>query len=314
MCVGLLLRLYWPSVLKEYFRFYFYLSLLYCLPFHATLIFLLEKGNSECLINVIFAIMLLVLLTDWLVFVTLTGIGILLAIIVYYSLFDNYKIAENDSIYLLAYTCFFSTIIGITFVRRRQQYLELLLNNQQKLSELYSSTSDRLVDALNYQEKIAHSLGKDGLKILEQAQNITNNLCKKMMLGSSEIFTNAHNKLNSITKYLEEIANHAKDYVKLKVENIDLNLLLKDIVDQTANSIYSPFITPFNNTHYKTIECDINLIKKTLVDTINHVKEYSFMTNDIQIQVDSTELWYRLGSIKDYTKKIPAISRYSRPN
>lgn len=307
MCIGLLLKLYWPSVLKKYFRLYYYLSLLYCLPFYATLIFLLEKGSTGCLVNITFAIMLLIVLADWLVFVTLSGIGILLAIIVYYVSFNNFKIANNDSIYALAYTCFFSIIIGIIFVRRRQQYLDILLNNQQKLSELCSSTSDKLVDALNYQEKIARNLGKDGLKILRQTQNITNNLCKQMMLGSSEIFTKAQNKLYSVTKYLEEIAKHAKDYVKLKVENIDINLLLKDVITKIANSNSPPVITIFNKTHCKTIECDVNLIKKILIDTINQIKEYSLIKNEIQIHVDSTELWYRLESIKDYTKKIPAI-------
>ncbi len=100
--------------------------------------------------------------------------------------------------------------------------------------------------------------------------------------------------------YVKMFISNDQDFYSILFANVNPLIAIKYY-------LYRSNLTPFNNTHYKTIECDINLIKKTLIDTINHVKEYSFMTNDIQIQVDSTELWYRLGSIKDYTKKIPAI-------
>ncbi len=307
ICVGLLLKSYWPPFLKVYFQAYYYLSLFYCLPFYTTFIFLLEKGSTEWLINITFAIILLVVLVDWIVFTVLSTTGTLLAITVYYSLFDDFKAPSSDVIYTLAYTIFFSVIIGIIFVRRRQQYLGVLLDNQQELRELHSSTTDKLVDALNYQEKIARSLGKEGLEILKQAQEITNNLRKQMMLGSSEIFTKAYDKLTSITKYLEEVATQAKDYIRLEVENIDVNLLLKDINARVTKSNNTTVLTFINKTQYKTIECDVNLIKKMLVNTIAQVQEYSLNKNEIQIHVDSTELWYRIDSIKNYTKKIPAI-------
>lgn len=307
MCTGLLLKSYWPSFLKKYFQIYYYLALFYCLPFYATLIFLLEQGSVEWLVNITFAIMLLIVLVDWAVFTIVSGTGILVAITVYYSLFNNFKSLSNDFIYGLTYTCFFSIIIGIIFVRRRQQYVDILLNNQQKLSELYSFTSDKLIDALNYQEKIARNLGQEGLEILEQARKITSNLSKQMMMGSGEIFVKAHNKLKSVTKYIEEIANHAKDYVRLEVINIDINFLLKEVIETITNLNNHTTITVFNKIKHKIIECDVKLIKKMLVDTINQVMEYNLVKNEIRIYIEATELWYRLESIKNYTKKISAV-------
>jgi Na+/proline symporter len=307
MCIGVLLKSYWPSGLKAYFQAYYYLSLFYCLPFCTTFIFLLEKGSTEWLINIAFAIILLIVLVDLIVFTVLSTAGTLLGVVVYYSLFDDFRVPSNDVIYALAYTCFFSVIIGIIFVRRREQYLYMVLNNQQELRELHSSTTDKLVDALKYQEKIARSIGKEGLEILKQAQEVTNNLRKQMMLGSSEIFIKSYDKLTSITRYLEEVATQAKDYIRLEVENIDVNLLLKEINAKITKSNNASILTFINKTQYKTIECDVNLIKKMLVNTIAQVQKHSLNRNEIQIYVDSTELWYRLDSIKNYTKKISAI-------
>lgn len=306
MCIGLMLKPYWPSILKKYFPAYYHLTLFYCLPFSSTFIFLLEKGNVEWLINIAFAIILLIVLVNWIVFTVLSITGTLLAFTAYYLLFNSFILSTNV-IYILAYTCFFSVIIGIIFVRRKQQYSYLLLNNQQELRELYSSTTDKLVDALNYQEKLARGLGKEGLEILKQAQEVTNNIRKQMMVDSSEAFTKAYNKLTSVTKYLEEIATQAKDYIRLEVESIDINLLLNEVKTRIAKSENTPALAFFNTANYKTIECDINLIKKLLINTIMQVHEYNLNNNYIHIFIDSAELWYRIDSIKNYTKKIPAI-------
>ncbi|KJV62246.1 solute symporter family protein [Rickettsia amblyommatis str. Ac/Pa] len=307
MCIGLLLGPYWPSILKIYFPAYYHLTLCICLPFSTTFIFLLEKGNVEWFINITFAIMLLIVLVNWIVFTVLSITGTLLALTIYYSIFDGFMIPNTNVIYTLAYTCFFSVMIGIIFVRRRQQYVHRLFNHQQELRELYCSTTDQLIDALNYQEKLAHGLGKEGLEILKQAQKVTDNLRKQMIVDSSEVFTKAYNKLTSVTKYLEEVATQAKDYIRLEIKSIDINLLLNEVKAKISKLENAPILAFFNTANYKTIECDINLTTKLLINSIMQVQEYNLNNNYIQILIDSTELWYRIDSIKNYTKKIPAI-------
>ncbi|WP_342271149.1 HD domain-containing protein [Candidatus Tisiphia endosymbiont of Parasteatoda lunata] len=304
--MGLLLRHYWPLAIKQYFQYYYYFSLWYCLPFITTFTFLLEDKNPEWLINITCSIVLLIILVDWVMFIILSTTAILFAVTIYYLLVNNF-IINVYSIYLLVYTCILSIIISIIFVRKKQQYLHTLINNQQALKKLYASTNDELIDALNYQEKIARSLGKEGLEILQQAQNITNNLCKEIMTNSSEIFTTTYSKLTSIMKYLEEIANQAKNYIRLEVKIINLDHLLKEINDKVIKLDSAIVLTFLNKIPYKTLVCDVNLIGKLLINTIIQIKKYRVNTSNIQIYIDSTELWYRLDSIKNYTKKIPAI-------
>lgn len=307
MCVGLLLKTYWPNSLQVYFPVYYYLSLLFCLPFSTTLIFLIEKGSAQSLINVTISITLLIMIVYWLVSITLSVVGVLLAVSTYSLIFDNHIILNTDVIYLLAYTCFFSIVIGMIFVRTKQYYLNTLINNQYELQRLYSSTTDQLIDALNYQEKIARGLGKEGIEILQQAQKITDDLRKQVITDSNSTYNVAYNKLTSIMCYLDEVLNQAKNYVRLRVSNADINSLIKEINCEIVQLSDSVALTLFNRTCHKTIECDVSLVKKLLIDTIMQMRKYSVGADSIQVYIDSTELWYQLESIKDYTKKIPAI-------
>ncbi len=52
LCLGLLLKPYWPSKFLRYFPVYYHLTLLYCLPFVTTFLFLLEECSIEWIVNV----------------------------------------------------------------------------------------------------------------------------------------------------------------------------------------------------------------------------------------------------------------------
>ncbi len=71
-CGILLVRDKWPQSLLPYLPTFWHLTLLYCLPFTSTVMFLLTQGSVEWLINVALTIMFLVVLVDWLSFIILT--------------------------------------------------------------------------------------------------------------------------------------------------------------------------------------------------------------------------------------------------
>jgi hypothetical protein len=128
LCVGLLLQAYWPKSLLPYFPSYYHLSLMYCLPFTTSFIFLLEGSNVEWLINVALTIMFLIVLVDWLSFVMLTALGISLGLLFYTLAIGPIALQLDFSTgYLLVYTCIFSTLIALLFARRREQHLEAKL-------------------------------------------------------------------------------------------------------------------------------------------------------------------------------------------
>ncbi|MCU0318423.1 MAG: hypothetical protein MUC61_03785, partial [Amoebophilaceae bacterium] len=105
-----------------------HLTLLYCLPFTSTVMFLLTQGSIEWLINVALTIMFLIVLVDWLSFVVLTALGVLLGLMFYTLAIGPIQLQLDFSTrYLLVYTCIFSTLIALIFSRRREQHLEAKL-------------------------------------------------------------------------------------------------------------------------------------------------------------------------------------------
>jgi len=123
LCVGLLLKAYWPKKFLSYFPTYYHLTLLYCLPFTASFLFFLEGSSIECLVNITLAILLLITLVDWVTFVLLTLVGTVLGIAVYSMLLGNSIVApDSDTVYTLVYTLTFSTLIALLFARRKEQH------------------------------------------------------------------------------------------------------------------------------------------------------------------------------------------------
>jgi len=124
-CGLLIVRDKWPASLLPYLPTFWHVTLLYCLPFTSTVMFLLTKGSIEWLINITLTIMFLVVLVDWLSFVILSVLGITLGIGFYRLAFDlaDLKLDFNTA-YALVYACVFSTLIALLFARRRKQHLE----------------------------------------------------------------------------------------------------------------------------------------------------------------------------------------------
>lgn len=83
LCVGLMLKSQWPQWLLGYLAAYYHLTLLFCLPFMTTFLFLLEGDSMEWIINVFLVVMLLMILVDVVEFVMISVLGIALAMGLY---------------------------------------------------------------------------------------------------------------------------------------------------------------------------------------------------------------------------------------
>ncbi|MEN0016646.1 MAG: hypothetical protein AAF706_03470 [Bacteroidota bacterium] len=83
LCVGLLLKSQWPQWMLRYLADFYHLTLLFCLPFMTTFLFLLEGDSMEWIVNVFLVVTLLMILVDVAKFLTISALGIALAIGLY---------------------------------------------------------------------------------------------------------------------------------------------------------------------------------------------------------------------------------------
>ena len=139
LCGLLIVRDKWPSYLLPYLPTFWHLTLLYCLPFTGTVMFLITQGSAEWLINIAITIMFLIVLVDWLSFIILTLLGISLGLLFHHLALGPISLQLDFSTgYLLMYTLIFSTLIALLFARRREQHLDAKL---QEISAHYHSTT-----------------------------------------------------------------------------------------------------------------------------------------------------------------------------
>ena len=123
-CGLLIVRDKWPDSLLKYLPTFWHLTLLYCLPFTSTVMFLLTQGSMEWLINVAITIMFLIVLVDWLSFVILSALGVSLGFLFYQMAIGPVNLQLDFSTgYLLVYQGVFSTVIALLFSRRKEQHI-----------------------------------------------------------------------------------------------------------------------------------------------------------------------------------------------
>jgi signal transduction histidine kinase len=119
LSLGLLLKKYWPQKLQAYLPIYWYLTLLFCLPFFCTFMFLKNQGSEGWVLNGMLVLFLLILIVDWVSFAWLLTVGIITGSVYYLFLFGKISIINDDlfgpfSSYIVA------IIIGMVFSRNRE--------------------------------------------------------------------------------------------------------------------------------------------------------------------------------------------------
>jgi signal transduction histidine kinase len=135
LCIPLILKNYWPQNLCKYLPIYWYLTLLYTLPFFGTYMLLMNHGSRDWLMNDVLGLFLFMLLVDWTSFIVLLSLGVFFGWFCYW-LADpgNISEASKSSILLAIYMYTFAIIIAGVFSRNREKLQREKLQGMQTLS------------------------------------------------------------------------------------------------------------------------------------------------------------------------------------
>lgn len=121
LCLPLIFHKKWPPALKRFLPLYWYLTILYCLPFFGTFMLLMNHISNEWLMNMVLGLFLFILLVDWLMFTFLLLLGVAAAWIVFLSVGGQFYILSKDALSLAFYMYFFAIAIGIIFSRSKEK-------------------------------------------------------------------------------------------------------------------------------------------------------------------------------------------------
>jgi signal transduction histidine kinase len=121
LCFPLCITDYWPPSLKKYLNLYWLLTLLYCLPTFATYSLLSNQLSNEWLLTYSVGLFILFLLVDYVLLITLYGLGIFLGYLLFKLSGQNLIPLEKvPTTFLYLYAAIL--VIGAIFSRNKEYY------------------------------------------------------------------------------------------------------------------------------------------------------------------------------------------------
>ncbi len=312
LCLGLLLKPYWPSKLLAYFPTYYHLTLLYCLPFVTTFLFLLEEHSIEWVVNVALSILFLIVLVDWVTFFGLSILGVLLAIGLYKIGMDAGSIPMDvDTRYTLTYAITFSSFIGLLFARRKQKSFDTVVTQREQLAMDNQEAQGDLLSATEAQIGFMNVLKKAGIEELGSVAHLSKKLLAKSKEQGRDDFTESlqqlTDQLTPMALHLDKFSHRATGFLRLEgVVKLSLSDFLHALQQDLQERGYKPQMAV--RSLQKELECDVAKIKKVILNSFAFLRSVVGEEEPWLLGIEDTQLGYAVDSVNpDHIKKIPAL-------
>lgn len=124
LCLVLAFKNHWPQKLRAYLPLYWYITVLYTLPFFGAYMLLKNHASQSWLMNDVVGFFLLGLIVDWLSFAILFLTGVILGWLFFYLTADSFIYIASTDISLALYMYLFALILVIIF-SRNQEFFQL---------------------------------------------------------------------------------------------------------------------------------------------------------------------------------------------
>lgn len=121
LCIPLILKNYWPKKFRLYLPAYWYVTVLYCLPFFGTYLLLMNHVSNAWLMNLVLGLFLFISIVDWFMFILLLTLGAGLGWLAYWLTSDQSYSISLHSLSFAIYMYFFAFLIGFIFFRGKEK-------------------------------------------------------------------------------------------------------------------------------------------------------------------------------------------------
>lgn len=204
LCIPLIFTHIWSLKAKKYLNLYWFISILYCLPFLGTYMLLKNNISNEWLMNEILGLFLLIFLVDWMVFILLLTLGISLGCLFFIATEPSIipSPLQTSSLSFALYTYIYAVGLGLIFARNK----ELINQEKQKTAQM--------VERVNSMELLAGAMAHELRTPLGSISLIAQSL--RMQLP---ILINGYKQAREINPDLEEIDETHIEKAPTDIEN-----------------------------------------------------------------------------------------------
>ena len=211
-CIPLLFHTHWPSKAKNYLPKYWHISVLYSIPFFATIMLLRNGLSMQWLLNMLLGFFLFILLVDWLTFLILLTLGAILGTVFFIFTGGSFEtillnLKFDSTKFLIFYLYFYAVFIGALFARNREKISEVKL---QALKSLAYSIAHEMRTPLASIAAGASNLGKF-LPIYDKAYR----LAVEAELMPAQINPKQHERIKDIPAIMEKVSYNAQNIIDM---------------------------------------------------------------------------------------------------
>ncbi|MBX9890562.1 MAG: sodium:solute symporter family protein, partial [Amoebophilaceae bacterium] len=213
-----------PFFQAKYLPALFYWTLLYCLPFTSTLMFILSGGDSNWLAHLLLSLTCLLVLVDWGMALLLTILGLGLTFLVYPHFGPIDWEWHTTSGNLRMYQLLFALLVSIFFARRKQRQIHQLVQEKQQLCQCHALRETDYLHHLQYQalEKKHLEIQKEPLRLAKEALvNVVQHHPSDAPLAQKGL-----EQLDSFLTYYKSSFYQTMDALRLHISTIPLTDLL----------------------------------------------------------------------------------------
>lgn len=244
LAAGLIVVDIWPEEKKSYLPLYWHLSLMYCLTFMPTFLYLCHYGSMPWLVNLSVSLFLLATVVEWTTFLLLSGIGTSLAYGLYSLLFGAGAVrklffADHKNLMLYVYMLVFSSIVGMLFSRNRE-YIQVVVRNRR-----LNMVNQDLTRALALKEEVLNNISHEVRTPVQAVTGMSRGLVDAWdMLSNDQRFgyarrvAQASQRMVSLMNNLLDMSkiNAGKMVLRLKYDN--LKQVISEMIDE-CNLLYT---------------------------------------------------------------------------
>jgi signal transduction histidine kinase len=257
LAIPLLFHRYYPQKIKQYLPLYWHVSVLYSIPFFATVMLYRNNFSLEWLLNMLLGIFLFILLVDWLSFLVLLTLGLVLGTLFFYMTGGIIKPVHVDSNItasgpMILYLYFYAIIIGVLFARNREKINEEKLLTVKSIAyaiahEMRTPLAAISAGASNLRKfqpifDDAYQKAEEAGLELTPINNRTREQLKEIPLVMEKVSYNAQNVINMLLMKV-------KDSQVLKLEPCSLSLCIQSALEQYPLSEHEKEIIHWDKTN-----------------------------------------------------------------
>lgn len=257
LCTLLALNKLWPQKLKKLLALYWYITVIWTLTFSTSFAFFNGQFDNTryLVINAMLASFLLILIVDWISFVIILFVGVILGALVQFIVAGEYThnfSAIKGQLSIFAWTI----LIGILFSRNAsRQRLNLQLKKQlETIQTVCASIAHELRTPLRTIQSGANGFKKYLPQLLE-----TYDIAKKENLPIPKINIVHQQALMSALNNINTEILASFTFIDMLLTNVNENSIGKNLkvcsIEQCVQMALERY--PFNDNERKLVHCDI---------------------------------------------------------